>query len=124
MRISDWSSDVCSSDLTKMPAKPALVAAGMQSGLVVGVIVDGESRGAIAIHSKEVDAFGSDEQYFMTAVANIVSGALARDEAQERMRDLALHDPLTGLPNRAMFRSEEHTSELQSLMRISSAVFC
>src|SRR3546814_6500229 len=40
--------------------------------------------------------------------------------AQAELRELAERDPLTGLLN----RSEEHTSELQSLMRISYAVFC
>src|SRR3546814_10625513 len=55
----------------------------------------------------------------------------ARAES-ERLRSLAETDPLTGLLNRrglvhrarAIMRSAEHTSELQSLMRISYAVFC
>src|SRR3546814_1772787 len=36
----------------------------------------------------------------------------------------ALTGPLLGRPKSATYRSEEHTSELQSLMRISYAVFC
>src|SRR3546814_7033949 len=44
--------------------------------------------------------------------------ARIRREQEERVRTLALHDSET------MLRSEEHTSELQSLMRISYAVFC
>src|SRR3546814_5243515 len=61
--------------------------------------------------------------------------------SENQARQLALFDTLTGLANRANFhdtldellkrsvkrhspRSEEHTSELQSLMRISYAVFC
>src|SRR3546814_10907654 len=35
-----------------------------------------------------------------------------------------IRDRLAKLPSRVRFRSEEHTSELQSLMRISYAVFC
>src|SRR3546814_3043878 len=79
MRISDWSSDVCSSDL------PALR----------------EQTSAIAPSCGDAFAIG-----------------------------LASHDcgQFIALPNRpalrAAVRSEEHTSELQSLMRISYAVFC
>src|SRR3546814_1819782 len=36
----------------------------------------------------------------------------------------AVMDPFCNLPQLILFRSEEHTSELQSLMRISYAVFC
>src|SRR3546814_8202473 len=45
---------------------------------------------------------------------------------QVSLRRMAETDALTGLCNRNHFtqRSEEHTSELQSLMRISYAVFC
>src|SRR3546814_767505 len=54
------------------------------------------------------------------------------EEAHGRLRDSSRRDGLTGLYNRTYFhetfekmlRSEEHTSELQSLMRISYAVFC
>src|SRR3546814_11914086 len=54
------------------------------------------------------------------------------DVARERLRSLKLiarvrlgfGDGMAGLPGIAPFRSEEHTSELQSLMRISYAVFC
>src|SRR3546814_8913947 len=54
-------------------------------------------------------------------------------ERWEAMRRMAEQDPLTGLANRGRFqtrfldtprRSEEQTSELQSLMRIAYAVFC
>src|SRR3546814_4498646 len=83
MRISDWSSDVCSSDLALPFPFAALVrwgAAGKRAGL-----------------------FG------LTSFGSSVPGA---ECCPGRDRP------------RAMARSEEHTSELQSLMRISYAVFC
>src|SRR3546814_6456293 len=53
-----------------------------------------------------------------------VGGAVVADAAAERRR----HQPLGPAPRagtgRTQRRSEEHTSELQSLMRISYAVFC
>src|SRR3546814_1787694 len=78
MRISDWSSDVCSSDLQPRErlGEGALILLEALEGLGVG---------------KDVG------------------------------RDLRLRRPRPRLDH---LRSEEHTSELQSLMRISYAVFC
>jgi diguanylate cyclase (GGDEF)-like protein/PAS domain S-box-containing protein len=45
-----------------------------------------------------------DELSFMRAVANTLAGAMARLRETERMRDEALHDPLTGLANRTLLR--------------------
>src|SRR3546814_8027744 len=108
MRISDWSSDVCSSDLivpgvTPMRLLPAcllLLAAmpAVATDLILhnGLVWTGDparpSASALAIEDGRITAVGDD--------ATI----------------LALAGPDT--------RSEEHTSELQSLMRISYAVFC
>src|SRR3546814_10915362 len=47
-----------------------------------------------------------------------------RWQAVCRPRRVAMRIVLAVLPGRLEFRSEEHTSELQSLMRISYAVFC
>src|SRR3546814_1547580 len=82
MRISDWSSDVCSSDL------PA-------GGLV--------------------------------SISSLILIALVRfDPAKRRLSWLAIGSSFRTASRTAqsIFRSEEHTSELQSLMRISYAVFC
>src|SRR3546814_4694322 len=88
MRISDWSSDVCSSDLREGRRRRALRP---------------EQRGRAA-------ALGVGRQQ--------APRPADRDEAGEAA-DVAAPDPL----DRAE-RSEEHTSELPSLMRISYAVFC
>jgi diguanylate cyclase (GGDEF)-like protein len=45
-----------------------------------------------------------DEISFMRAVGNTLAGALARLRETERMREEALHDPLTGLANRTLLR--------------------
>src|SRR3546814_3884717 len=99
MRISDWSSDVCSSDL------------GIDQQLLVGFLqCDGRSGlfGAIGQVAAQID--------FRRRERNRVCGR--RDIlVARRARDLETADVDAG-------RSEEHTSELQSLMRISYAVFC
>src|SRR3546814_2672406 len=102
MRISDWSSDVCSSDLS-----------------------GGElSRISLAI---EVAALGHDAVPTMVfdEVDSGIGGATAEIVGQ-KLRALGESRQVlcvTHLPQVAA-RSEEHTSELQSLMRISYAVFC
>src|SRR3546814_9823045 len=55
--------------------------------------------------------------------AMILSVAMMLDWLSDRTKDKALADGASAI-ERAVARSEEHTSELQSLMRISYAVFC
>src|SRR3546814_4502379 len=57
----------------------------------------------------DVDRRGGEEQGLREQAAEIVGGAVAAQRQRRRLE---------------MARSEEHTSELQSLMRISYAVFC
>src|SRR3546814_1429683 len=95
MRISDWSSDVCSSDLA---GEPAL---GGQP-----LVEPGRDRGAVG----QQLAKGGGRDQVAQAVAG---GAVAQARASGHDR-----------PGADDVRSEEHTSELQSLMRISYAVFC
>ncbi|MBE2317893.1 EAL domain-containing protein [Solirubrobacter sp. CPCC 204708] len=47
---------------------------------------------------------GDDEESFLRAIANVLATALGRLRGEERMRHEALHDPLTGLANRALCR--------------------
>src|SRR3546814_5158051 len=64
--------------------------------------------------------FRSHIHYLSTAVMNTMR-ELAPSFRKERLRKGELDDDTGG---RERFRSEEHTSELQSLLRISYAVFC
>src|SRR3546814_4545623 len=96
MRISDWSSDVCSSDLRIVPAPPVVDPARQHRR-------EGE-RGERADDKKHV-VIGEDRRLARRFAHHLRPGAGA---AQRGIED----------------RSEEHTSELQSLMRISYAVFC
>src|SRR3546814_2622985 len=82
MRISDWSSDVCSSDLV-----------GFSTLLMAEAFPNSRFTG-YDFHAPSIE-------------------------------QAAAHAQAHGLADRVAFkRSEEHTSELQSLMRISYAVFC
>src|SRR3546814_4787624 len=113
MRISDWSSDVCSSDLA--------LQLGEESGGMdhVGRLV------ALATqwHRRQIRRIGLDQQVIhgqrdrrLLNAARLVEG----QDAGEGHHHVVPHGQFC----QCMARSEEHTSELQSLMRTSYAVFC
>src|SRR3546814_3438106 len=108
MRISDWSSDVCSSDLT---------------GEIVLDDVFVPTSGILPNCSGLKGPFGCLNK----ARYGIAWGALgAAESCWLAARDYGLDRKQFDRPleTRNSTRSEEHTSELQSLMRISYAVFC
>src|SRR3546814_4882377 len=129
MRISDWSSDVCSSDLLlqRGPFELHVLLAGLDQlrQFVMALLeqhVDIAPRladGVLQIHQSVVDDDGVGQ----------------RSQHQCQPDECDQHVPPKEIPSgrgcansgvRATIavRSEEHTSELQSLMRISYAVFC
>src|SRR3546814_4969047 len=124
MRISDWSSDVCSSDLGVDPAGRHEVQ--RLADAVGKVLILLEHGGA----THEIQRPGVD--LVQIGIAALREGA-QQVERRRRLRigpDLALRIGLAALRlepdvvDDVAARSEEHTSELQSLMRISYAVFC
>src|SRR3546814_9508527 len=85
MRISDWSSDVCSSDL-----------------FLHALDIFDRLRGQVGIAARARGRFAPAVHFLIDRLDRGLIGGVARE----------------------IVRSEEHTSELQSLMRISYAVFC
>src|SRR3546814_5280324 len=109
MRISDWSSDVCSSDLIA-PETPMYLD---------GVLADTPLVGGLEprlgdLHVRTLTILG-----FPSLSRPGILDALNHQDFGYRWvtRFIALDKTIAT-------RSEEHTSELQSLMRISYAVFC
>src|SRR3546814_9808446 len=105
MRISDWSSDVCSSDL----------------------FIPQQLAGAEGQH-----AAGLDRHLYARLRIPADAAPLVPQDKGPEARNLHIfaashriaHQVQNPLHHCGGFRSEEHTSELQSLMRISYAVFC
>src|SRR3546814_1431989 len=139
MRISDWSSDGCSSDLTLSPAgtkrdpSPALPAARNDEP-VRACPQRGKHAGDRSTRRASVESRGNDDQKRLISVSPRRARGSPRRWSRcvhacgSAQRSCALrraHPPRRWRrAHPASPRSEEHTSELQSLMRISYAVFC
>src|SRR3546814_1526980 len=116
MRISDWSSDVCASDLRTSPAPDARHAA------------DVPAIGRLPVHralatcshnpARRLPAAGQRPPHPMPAASDPCASGQTQSWPPADQQLMRQRRALQ------MRRSEEHTSELQSLMRISYAVFC
>src|SRR3546814_10412509 len=124
MRISDWSSDVCSSDLTH-PVYSLSITGSSNAHELLSASTDGRLcqwnlslldeptvSTQLRAESKHLDG------ELDAAVKPVFVTCFAYNQT-EASRELVL-----GSESGILYRSEEHTSELQSLMRISYAVFC
>src|SRR3546814_4467651 len=133
MRISDWSSDVCSSDLRLHFARQDRCRAGGRSmlqnarprrsvlyvpGSNARAIEKSKTLAADALIFDLEDAVAPDAKRDarIQACSAVKAGGFGRREVIIRVN--GLNTPW------GYARSEEHTSELQSLMHITYAVFC
>src|SRR3546814_9808141 len=112
MRISDWSSDVCSSDLVS----------GAAPDWRAPQTLDALANGTGTVNPFRINFSAVERQ-----MAEVVQTSATLETAVRGGCDHGLLLRLTVSrvnPCRLQTRSEEHTSELQSLMRLSYAVFC
>ncbi len=59
--------------------------------------------GVFGVFSRKTNAFSERDVNFVVAIANILADAIERQDAEEALEHRALHDILTGLPNRSLF---------------------
>src|SRR3546814_7923459 len=123
MRISDWSSDVCSSDLFGTKT----------SGSVISTLIvvctnpfEGKPNGKAETKpgkATQLRSAGSSKSPVESTVGtDAVEPSTLRAPSAQPSAHFTVSPLISNSCNRT--RSEEHTSELQSLMRISYAVFC
>src|SRR3546814_1911850 len=141
VRISDWSSDVCSSDLLiedllRKQGEPNAYIVGREAGGAIGV---GLRYGSGTLHHKvegERKVYWTGPSIGFDVGANaantfvLVYNLWDSEELYERFPAGEGQVYVVGGRNASylrkgdVVRSEDHTSEIQSLMRISYAVFC
>src|SRR3546814_4066830 len=115
MRISDWSSDVCSSDLKQairimeFPTSPEALLA-LKSGAADAMMEDAAVSHQMATEMKDDIKVTSNGLIYPIVIG------LGVNKNKPELRD-ALSKALADARDSGEYRSEEHTSELQSLMR-------
>src|SRR3546814_2129051 len=120
MRISDWSSDVCSSDLIRPPSQQMRHSRDQIVESLIVIKAADKADDVRAIESKlrsqtGVGRDGSAEHVHVHTIWGYDDLVLRHAPGEQILLQTSAND---------RNRSEEHTSELQSLMRLSYAVFC
>src|SRR3546814_3923656 len=137
MRIIDWSSDVCSSDLFEVEGRlwNDEEVLGHCFNLYLGGLdtvtsLLGNIFNFLASHPEHQNALRNDPsqivlavEEFLRAFAPVTAFRIATKEIDIRGQKIMPGD-YVAVSTSVVGRSEEHTSELQSVMRISYAVFC
>jgi diguanylate cyclase (GGDEF)-like protein len=95
--VRDWQNE------RRFKQSVVLKEAGMMSGVTVLIKGKGQPIGVLGAHTTELRDFTAQDVSFMEAMANVLANAIERRTAEDQTQHEALHDPLTGLPNRTLF---------------------
>jgi diguanylate cyclase (GGDEF)-like protein/PAS domain S-box-containing protein len=95
--IADWQTETRFARTTLAGAHAA------RSGMTVVVAGRRAPFGVLGLHSTSVRGFSTGDVAFAQALANVLGDAFEHQLTEDDIRHRALHDPLTGMPNRALF---------------------
>ncbi len=95
--VEDWEQE------RRFPPSQRLVDRGVRSSVAVVIGELEAPLGVLAVHYVRARAVPSDGPPFLDALANVLAEAIRSRDVQEAIRHRALHDELTGLPNRTLF---------------------
>ncbi len=95
--VEDWAQE------TRFAKPDMLRKAETRSGL--SVVIEGHQGpfGVLTVQSLDVRPFNPGDVHFLQSLANVLADALERQATEDGIRHRALHDALTGLPNRVLF---------------------
>jgi diguanylate cyclase (GGDEF)-like protein/PAS domain S-box-containing protein len=116
--VSDWNSE------TRFRRAPILEVLGARTGLTV--LIEGRRGpfGVLGLHSTAIREFKPGDIDFAQSLANVLGDTVERQLTDDDIRHRALHDPLTGLPNRILFldRLQQATERMRRHPHTRTAV--
>jgi diguanylate cyclase (GGDEF)-like protein len=87
---------------TRLSRPRVLEEAGVMSGISVVIGDPAAPYGTLNAHSSAPRKYDDEDVRFLASVATVLAAAVDRHRTEETLRHRALHDPLTGLPNRTL----------------------
>jgi diguanylate cyclase (GGDEF)-like protein len=117
--VRDWAAE------TRFRRTPALCALGARSGATVTIDTPAGPLGVLGVQSTSVRDYARGDLDFLQSLANVLADALRRQTVEDDIRHRALHDSLTGLPNRVLFldRLEHALSRLERRDGLAAILF-
>jgi diguanylate cyclase (GGDEF)-like protein/PAS domain S-box-containing protein len=117
--VSDWSAE------TRFEQGQPHRERGVASG--ISVVIEGSRGpfGALGAFALEPRDYGDGDIDFLQSLANVLADAIERQTIEDDIRHRALHDPLTGLPNRVLFldRLEQALARLGRRPSLAAVLF-
>jgi diguanylate cyclase (GGDEF)-like protein/PAS domain S-box-containing protein len=99
---------------TRFRPSDMVTAHGVRSGVEVLIGSSADPYGVIGVHSTDLRRFSDRNVSFLSTIANVLSAAVERGRAEERLSRLAQFDILTQLPNRSLLRDRLSQSLAQA----------
>jgi diguanylate cyclase (GGDEF)-like protein/PAS domain S-box-containing protein len=116
--VTDW-------DKEERFVESRAVEVGALSGISVTIEGIAQPFGVFAVHSNRPRQYSASDVDFVQSIANVLADALARQATEDEIRHRALHDSLTGLPNRILFldRLEQALARLRRGNSMAAVMF-
>ncbi|HEY6397879.1 MAG TPA: EAL domain-containing protein [Solirubrobacteraceae bacterium] len=95
--VTDWQQE------ERFGMSPLIRGMGMRGGLTVMIEGTREPFGVLSVQSRTTRRYAPGDIDFLQSLANVLADALERHAIEDGIRHRALHDPLSGLPNRVLF---------------------
>jgi diguanylate cyclase (GGDEF)-like protein/PAS domain S-box-containing protein len=119
MIVTDWTTE------RRFAQSHALSSRQMRSG--VSVVIEGRAGpfGVLGVQSARPRDYSKGDVDFLQSLANVLADALDRQSTEDDIRHRALHDPLTGLPNRVLFgdRLDQALERLRRRKALAAILF-